>query len=136
VPTPSPPPLPSFFPGNRPTTPQRRKRTTLPWRDEPFPSSNPHELNLREKFTEVVGGSLFSPPFWHNERNNYNYVTAADLEGSVLFSPPFPLLPGVIVIPPAPVDLTSPHAAPRTYRRLSFIPFPLSPPPFFACELG
>jgi hypothetical protein len=41
------------------------------------------ELNLREKFAEVRRRLGYVQKRGHNERHNYNYVTAADLAGSV-----------------------------------------------------
>ena len=41
------------------------------------------ELNLREKFTEVRRRLGYVQKRGHNERHNYNYVTAAELAGSV-----------------------------------------------------
>jgi hypothetical protein len=52
--------------------------------NEPF-SEQPdrQELNLREKFAEVRRRLGYVQKRGHNERHNYNYVTAADLAGSV-----------------------------------------------------
>ena len=44
---------------------------------------NRQELNLREKFAEVRRRLGYVQKRGHNERHNYNYVTAADLAGSV-----------------------------------------------------
>ena len=41
------------------------------------------QLNLREKFAEVRRRLGYVQKRGHNERHNYNYVTAADLAGSV-----------------------------------------------------
>ena len=41
------------------------------------------QLNLREKFAEVRRRLGYIQKRGHNERHNYNYVTAADLAGSV-----------------------------------------------------
>jgi hypothetical protein len=51
---------------------------------EPF-SEQPtrQELNLREKFAEVRRRLGYVQKRGHNERHNYNYVTAADLAGAV-----------------------------------------------------
>jgi ERF superfamily len=49
----------------------------------PFLEQNPQELNLREKFAEVRRRLGYIQKRGHNERHNYNYVTAADLAGSV-----------------------------------------------------
>jgi hypothetical protein len=53
--------------------------------DEPFSDEQPNrqELNLREKFAEVRRRLGYVQKRGHNERHNYNYVTAADLAGSV-----------------------------------------------------
>ena len=53
--------------------------------NEPFSDEQPNrqELNLREKFAEVRRRLGYVQKRGHNERHNYNYVTAADLAGSV-----------------------------------------------------
>jgi hypothetical protein len=53
--------------------------------DELFSDEQPNrqELNLREKFAEVRRRLGYVQKRGHNERHNYNYVTAADLAGSV-----------------------------------------------------
>jgi hypothetical protein len=52
--------------------------------NEPFSEEpNRPELNLREKFAEVRRRLGYIQKRGHNERHNYNYVTAADLAGSV-----------------------------------------------------
>ena len=52
--------------------------------DEPLSEQpNRQELNLREKFAEVRRRLGYVQKRGHNERHNYNYVTAADLVGSV-----------------------------------------------------
>jgi hypothetical protein len=52
--------------------------------NEPFSEQpNRQELNLREKFAEVRRRLGYVQKRGHNERYNYNYVTAADLAGSV-----------------------------------------------------
>src|SRR6202040_1555390 len=51
--------------------------------NDPFSEQRPQELNLREKFAEVRKRLGYVQKRGHNERHNYNYVTAADLAGSV-----------------------------------------------------
>jgi ERF superfamily protein len=52
--------------------------------DQPFSEQpNGQELNLREKFAEVRRRLGYVQKRGHNERHNYNYVTAADLAGAV-----------------------------------------------------
>src|SRR6266851_7914873 len=52
--------------------------------NEPFSEQpNRQELNLREKFAEVRRRLGYVQKRGHNERHNYNYVTAADLAGAV-----------------------------------------------------
>jgi hypothetical protein len=70
-----------------PATARRRRKRGERSRailDEPF-SEQPYrqELNLREKFAEVRRRLGYVQKRGHNERHNYNYVTAADLAGSV-----------------------------------------------------
>jgi hypothetical protein len=70
-----------------PATDRRRrkeeeKRRTIS--KEPFSEQpNRPELNLREKFAEVRRRLGYVQKRGHNERHNYNYMTAADLAGSV-----------------------------------------------------
>src|SRR6266851_230087 len=70
-----------------PVTDRRRRKggkNDSPIGDEPFSGQpNPHELNLREKFAEVRRRLGYIQKRGHNARHNYNYVTAADLAGSV-----------------------------------------------------
>jgi hypothetical protein len=51
--------------------------------NDPFIEQSLQELNLREKFAEVRRRLGYVQKRGHNERHNYNYVTAADLAGSV-----------------------------------------------------
>ena len=52
--------------------------------NEPFSEQpNRQEPNLREKFAEVRRRLGYVQKRGHNERHNYNYVTAADLAGAV-----------------------------------------------------
>jgi hypothetical protein len=74
--------------GNGLTVTGRRRRKEKGKRDtianEPFSEQlNQPELNLREKFAEVRRRLGYVQKRGHNERHNYNYVTAADLAGSV-----------------------------------------------------
>src|SRR5216683_57967 len=62
---------------------QRRKRREKPVAIADEPSSERQELNLREKFAEVRRRLGYVQKRGHNERHNYNYVTAADLAGAV-----------------------------------------------------
>jgi ERF superfamily len=70
-----------------PATGRRRRKgeerpgaiTNDPFSEQP----NLQELNLREKFAEVRRRLGYVRKRGHNERHNYNYVTAADLAGSV-----------------------------------------------------
>jgi hypothetical protein len=67
-----------------PVTGRRRRKgreKPVATADEPF--SERQELNLREKFAEVRRRLGYVQKRGHNERHNYNYVTAADLAGSV-----------------------------------------------------
>ena len=52
-------------------------------RDSDFAAPMFSQLNLREKFAEVRRRLGYVQKRGHNERHNYNYVTAADLAGSV-----------------------------------------------------
>jgi len=73
--------------GNANGLPGRRRRKggerPAPIANDPFSEQNPQELNLREKFAEVRRRLGYIQKRGHNERHNYNYVTAADLAGSV-----------------------------------------------------
>jgi hypothetical protein len=70
-----------------PATGRRRRKgeerhgavTNEPFSEQP----NRQELNLREKFAEVRKRLGYVQKRGHNERQNYSYVTAADLAGSV-----------------------------------------------------
>jgi hypothetical protein len=79
--------------------------------DKPFSDEQPNrqELNLREKFAEVRRRLGYVQKRGHNERYNYNYVTAADLAGSV-----GDLLAelGVVVIPQLQSISTEPTRSP------------------------
>jgi hypothetical protein len=73
--------------GNGNGLPGRRRRKgserPAPIANDPFSEQNPQEFNLREKFAEVRRRLGYVQKRGHNERHNYNYVTAADLAGSV-----------------------------------------------------
>jgi hypothetical protein len=73
--------------GNGSGLPRRRRRKggerPAAIANEPFSERNPQELNLREKFAEVRRRLGYVQKRGHNERHNYNYVTAADLAGSI-----------------------------------------------------
>jgi hypothetical protein len=62
---------------------RRRKGREKPVAIADEPSSERQELNLREKFAEVRRRLGYVQKRGHNERHNYNYVTAADLAAAV-----------------------------------------------------
>ena len=66
-------------------------------------------MNLRQKLAVVRRRLVYIQKRGYNERNNYNYVTAADIAGAV-----GDILAelGVVVVPAPGIDLTRSHSHP------------------------